>query len=167
MSTILAIDPGPVESAWCRLHSDGEPIHFGKIDNVELRSKLLCASVDVEADHVAVEMITSYGMSVGADVFETCVWIGRFCEAIRGNWWPYTEPERIKRLPVKVHHCHTAKATDANIRQALVDRFAPNVGNHGKGTKAEPGWFYGFRADIWQAYALGVYVADQLEGRTP
>ena len=33
------------------------------------------------------------------------------------------------------------------------------VGDIG-GTKAEPGWFYGFRADVWQAYALAVYVAD-------
>lgn len=32
--------------------------------------------------------------------------------------------------------------------------------NHGKGTKANPGWFYGFRADVWQAHALAVYAAD-------
>ena len=46
--------------------------------------------------------------------------------------------------------------------QALVDRFAPGQPNHGKGTKAEPGFFYGFRADVWQAFALAVYAADQL-----
>ena len=53
-----------------------------------------------------------------------------------------------------------AKAKDSNIRQALVDRFAPGQPNYGKGTKAQPGWFYGFNADIWQAYALAVYAAD-------
>ena len=35
--------------------------------------------------------------------------------------------------------------------------------NHGKGTKAQPGWFYGFSADVWQAAALAVYAADKIE----
>jgi hypothetical protein len=82
------------------------------------------------------------------------VWIGRFAERS-----PVT-PELVYRRDVKLHHCHSAKAKDANITQALIDRFAPGVPNKGKGTKAEPGWFYGFRADIWQSYALAVYVAD-------
>ena len=56
-----------------------------------------------------------------------------------------------------------SRAKDANIRQALVDRFAPGQPNHGKGTKDEPGWFHGFRADVWQAYALAVLVADRLD----
>jgi hypothetical protein len=85
------------------------------------------------------------------------VWIGRF------DSWPTsrpTDPELVYRRDVKLHHCHSAKAKDANITQALIDRFAPGVPNRGKGTKAEPGWFYGFKADIWAAYALAVYVAD-------
>ena len=61
---------------------------------------------------------------------------------------------------MKIHHCGSVKAKDANITQALVDRFASGVPNHGKGSKASPGWFYGFKADIWQAYALAVYTAD-------
>ena len=97
------------------------------------------------------------GMAVGADVFETCVWIGRFIEVI-GD----VDTDLVKRHPVKLHHCHSSKANDSNIRQALVDRFAPGQPNHGKGTKARPGWFHGFHSDIWQAYALAVYAADQL-----
>ena len=104
-------------------------------------------------------MVASYGMAVGADVFETCVWIGRFAERLAGRG---VERDLVKRLPVKVHHCHSAKATDSNIRQALVDRFALGQPNHGKGTKAEPGWFHGFAADVWAAYALGVYQADRM-----
>jgi len=45
-----------------------------------------------------------------------------------------------------------------------VDRFAPGESNHGKGTKAEPGWFYGFAKDVWQATALAVYAADTGDG---
>lgn len=160
---ILAIDPGNTESGWCVIDADTrEPLHFGKTPNEQLRLKILAGAPDVEAGMSVVEMVASYGMSVGADVFETCVWIGRFSEAIRGNWYPFSEPHLVYRRDVKLHHCHSAKANDSNIRQALVDRFAAGQPNHGKGTKAKPGWFYGFRADVWQAYALAVYAADTL-----
>ena len=164
MSTILAIDPGPTESGWVRIDAGTcEPINFGKEPNADILRHILTAADDFEADRVVIEMVASYGMAVGAEVFDTCVWIGRFSEAVRGTWWPFSEPALIKRHPVKLHHCHSAKANDANIRQALVDRFAPGVSNHGKGTKANPGWFYGFSADVWQAYALAVYAADVAE----
>ena len=164
MTRLLAIDPGPTESAYVVIENGADPIHFDKIPNGDLLKLLLACSREVVADRVVIEMVASYGMSVGAEVFETCVWIGRFHEAVRRNWYPFSEPELIKRLPVKLHHCHDSKANDANIKTALVDRFAPGVRNHGKGTKAEPGWFYGFRADVWAAFALAVYAADQHQG---
>lgn len=162
MSRILAIDPGPTESGWCVINSDAEPLHFGKTENRELRRMILSAEDEVSADLAVVEMIGHYGtgMPAGKDVFETCLWIGRFCEAIRGNWWPWREPTLVKRATVKAHLCGTPKAKDPNVTQALVDRFAPGAKNFGKGTKAEPGFFFGFRADIWQAFALAVYAAD-------
>ncbi len=50
--------------------------------------------------------------------------------------------------------CHSMKATDATIRQALIDLFAKDTPNKGKGTKKEPGYFYGFKADIWSAFSV-------------
>ena len=44
----------------------------------------------------------------------------------------------------------------------MYDRFAAGQPNRGKGTKANPGWFHGFAGDVWQAYALAVYIADTL-----
>ena len=161
---ILAIDPGTTESAYVIIDADTcRPIEFGKIPNLQLRDRLWTSAPSViHASHAVIEMISSYGMAVGQEVFETCVWIGRFSEAVRGNWYPFSEPELVYRADVRLHHCHSTKAKDSNITQALVDRFASGVGNHGKGTKATPGWFYGFKADIWAAYALAVYTADTL-----
>lgn len=160
MSTLLAIDPGNTESGWVLLDTATcRPIEFDKTNNYDLRDALISRHPSVQADHFVIEMVASYGMSVGADVFETCVWIGRFAEAGRRV---LGDAQLVKRHPIKLHHCHSAKAKDSNIVQALVDRFAPGEPNRGKGTKANPGWFHGFRADIWQAYALAVYAADTL-----
>ena len=163
---VLAIDPGNTESAYALIDAETRrPVLFAKVSNDDLRALLLMDyfinAGEAPVVGAAVEMVRSYGMAVGAEVFETCVWIGRFIEASGCGLLP------VYRGPVKLHHCKSAKAKDSNVRQALVDRFAPGQPNHGKGTKAEPGWFYGFRADVWQAYALAVYVADQAEGVTP
>jgi hypothetical protein len=159
MSTVLAIDPGNVESAFTLIDTETcRPLQVDKVDNRYLL-ECLQLSAQLVADHVAIEMVASYGMPVGREVFETCVWIGRFLEADGDR------AELVYRRDVKLHHCGSSKAKDSNITQALVDRFAHNVPNKGKGTKADPGWFYGFRADIWQAYALAVLIADNMEGR--
>lgn len=162
MTRILAIDPGNIESAYVVIDSDDcRVIWADKLDNDTLYMQLVEESTHYY-DMAAIEMIASYGMAVGREVFDTCVWIGRFAAVCRGGW-----PRLVFRREVKLHHCHDSRAKDSNIRQALVDRFAPGQPNHGKGTKAEPGWFHGFHSDIWQAYALAVYIADQVEGRQP
>lgn len=153
--TLTAIDPGNEESAFAYIDRETRmPIRVGKVPNDELADHLRQLGA---GDRVAIEMIASYGMPVGAEVFETCVWIGRFEQIARDR---LLNVQRIKRLPVKMHLCHDSKAKDSNVIQALVDRFAYGRPNRGKGTKGEPGWFYGFKDDIWQAYALAVYDAD-------
>jgi hypothetical protein len=149
---LLAVDPGNTESAYVLVDEQYLPRIFGKVPN----SELLAVLPTIGADLAVIEMVASYGMAVGAEVFETCVWIGRFYQVLAD-----VVPTRlVKRLPVKLWHCHSAKANDSNIRQALVDRFAAGQPNHGKGTTKAPGWFHGFRADVWAAYALAVYAAD-------
>jgi hypothetical protein len=132
-----------------------KPLNAGKLPNEDLQREVGNLSIDVCA--AAIEMVASYGMAVGREVFETCVWIGRFAETIRTGSGGTLFADLVDRRDVKLHHCHSAKAKDANVRQALIDRFGD------KGTKSNPGWFYGFKADVWQAMALAVYVADTLE----
>lgn len=166
---ILAIDPGNVESGYALLDINLKPIEKGKVKNEILLEDIKMdrfwhSSHKDEEDHIAIEMIASYGMPVGVEVFETCVWIGRFIQAI-GNG---IEPRFIYRKDEKMNLCASMKANDATIKQALVDRFAAGQKNYGKGTKKEPGWFYGFSKDMWAAYAVGVtyydrYIAPNLQ----
>ena len=159
---ILAIDPGNRESAYVLLDASLRPIAHAKMENEELIEEIvpyLLAGRYVT--DLALEMVASYGMAVGKDVFETCVWIGRFWEACRA----VPQKELIYRIDEKLCLCHDSRAKDANIRQALIDRFAPDTSNGGKGTKGNPGFFYGFASDQWAAMAVGVTYADLRAGR--
>jgi hypothetical protein len=154
---LLAIDPGDTESAYVIIDmASREPVDMGKMPNDQLLDRLGNRRGH-PVERAVIEMVASYGMAVGAEVFDTCVWIGRFHEALRVRG---RTPDLVKRLAVKTHLCHDSRAKDTNIRQALVDRFAYGQPNNGKGTKAKPGWFHGFHSDVWAAYALAVYAAD-------
>ena len=146
--TVLAIDPGNLQSAYCFLDAETlKPLRFGKVNNHEVLSIL--ASWPYEK--LVIERVASYGMAVGRDVFETCEWVGRFTQAALPHRADY-----LYRREEKLHICGDSRANDANIRRALIDRFARHDLKTGKGTKKNPDWFYGFHADIWAAYAVGV-----------
>lgn len=154
---ILAIDPGNIESGYVVLDENLRPMEIGKIENNDLLNK--CGNGSFKGcKYIAIEMIASNGMAVGKSVFETCFWIGRFYDRLLYEL--DIEPKFIYRAEEKINLCNSMRAKDSNIVQALIDRFAPNTSNRGKGSKKEPGWFYGFKKDIWQAYAVGVTYHD-------
>ena len=139
VSSVLALDPGSTQSGWC-IYQDGKVSDSGIEDNHALLRLLKL----VTADDVAIEMIASYGMAVGKEVFETCVWIGRFMEAFEGR------VSLIYRRDVKLHLCGTVRAKDANVRAALLDKVGP------QGTKAAPGPTFGIKSHAWAALAVAV-----------
>lgn len=142
---ILAIDPGSEQSAYCLMTNNYYPEQIGKVDNEDLLKIIKEESYGT----LVVEMVACYGMAVGKSIFETCVWIGRFIEAHDGKF------EYIYRREEKINLCNSMKAKDSNIRQALIDRFGV------VGVKANKGWFYGFKSDIWSSYAVGVTYLDK------
>ncbi|HVK88312.1 MAG TPA: hypothetical protein VM513_29535 [Kofleriaceae bacterium] len=155
---ILAIDPGNEYSAYVALN--GERV----VARAKVSNETMLAAVQRANEHggqlgvlgiemLVIEMIASYGMPVGREVFETCVWIGRFIEAWGGDH------ALIYRRDIKLHLCGSARAKDGNIRQALIDRWGGKEKAIGK--KASPGPLYGVSADVWAALAVAVTYADQ------
>lgn len=156
---ILAIDPGNIESGYVIVNKKSlKVIYSGKVENETLVDIIKDFSGSLDIEYVAIEMVASYGMAVGATVFDTCVWIGRFTELCIE--YLNIKPTFIYRKDEKLNLCGSMKAKDSNIVQALIDRFAPDTPNKGKGSKKEPGWFYGFKKDIWQSYAVAVTYYD-------
>lgn len=161
---ILAIDPGNTESAYVLMNDDYsiQDCGFAKFENrLTLMGIQVACSLYGEDLTVVIEKVASYGMAVGAEVFETCIWIGRFAQAAMERG---CRVEYVYRLDEKLALCHDSRAMDSNIRQALVDRFAKFDKKTGKGTKKHPDWFYGFSRDIWSAYAVGVTWLDRQQG---
>jgi hypothetical protein len=155
---LLAIDPGTRESAWVAF-TDGRPVQFGIEPNEAVLDRIAEAAVDA----LAIESVASYGMAVGADVFETVVWIGRFIQRWADDPRSYRGLDRpvhrVYRRDVKLHLCADSRAKDANVRQALIDRYGPGK-DAAIGRKATPGPLYGVTSHVWSALAVAVTVAD-------
>ncbi len=153
---ILAIDPGPTESAFV-LYGAERPWLHGKIPNGELLDEVRQANSlrgpYAGAIILVVELIACYGMPVGREVFDTCIVTGRLLEA-----WGLAHA-LLTRGAVKLHLCGSMRAKDGNVRAALLDRWggkAKAIGN-----KAAPGPLRGVSGDVWAALALAVTYADR------
>ena len=158
--TLIAIDPGDEVSAWLIYDLDeGRPVDFANEEPNEMMAHIL---EHWTATKCVIEGMQSFGMPVGQDVLDTCVWIGRFIEV----WYRKThrEPEIIYRKDVKHYLCGTHRAGDKNVRQALIDRFGPGR-SKAIGTTKNRGPLYGISEHVWQALAVAVTAVET--GRVP
>lgn len=147
---IFAVDPGPELSAWVEYNPGPRMIWtMGITANEDVRAILRSSPAGL----LAIEMVASYGMAVGREVFETVLWTGRFIEA-----WQPNPHRKVYRRDVKLHLCGSARAKDANVRQALLDAFGGKELAVGK--KRTPGPLYGVRSHIWSALAVAVTAAE-------
>lgn len=153
---ILSIDPGSSQSAWMVFNPDTNlPEKFGIRENDSLVH--FVQLLEDECDCLAIEMVASYGMPVGADVFETCVWIGRFIQAWRpGDFY------KIYRKDVKMHLCQSMRAKDSNIRQAIIDKYPATGGGACPqiGVKSQPGPLFGVSKDVWSALSVAIFFSE-------
>lgn len=148
---IIAIDPGPESSALVIYDPSTRTITDKSIQENEVVLARVGFLRDYQPGVLVIEQVASFGMPVGADVFETVFWSGRFAQE-----WSRTgfEFHRLKRHEIKMHLCKHPRAKDSNIRQALLDKFGP------QGTKKAPGTLYGVSKDLWAALAVAVTFAE-------
>jgi len=199
---ILAIDPGTRESGLVVLDSAGcqpriadhsgaswassIPVLGDLYNNEDLLTELRGPNV---YDAYVIEMKHFHGKDskAGAETFESCVWIGRFMEAIRKEEADEARIHRIIRSAVRTRICGTARSGDKEVRQALIDRFggdsvalkgkkcpikpwkwAAGVGLHrpdclkcdGSGWLRKPGPLAGITSHMWAALAVAVTWAE-------
>jgi glycerol kinase len=142
---ILAIDPGTTQSAFVFWDADKKIILNKGIRSNEEMIKIIA---DTNFDSLVIEMVASYGMPVGKDVFETCVWVGRFVQAKNPD-----KSHLLYRREVKLFLCGNLRAKDGNIRQALIDMLGKDV------TK-------GVSKDVWAALGVAITYADKVQRET-
>ena len=159
---IYAIDPGPESSAvvtWdgvrvieAREERNQDLLHLMRDTSL---TPILPTLRGKQRGMLVIEKVACYGMPVGAPVFETVWWSGRFAEA-----WFSTTGQTVARLEfsdVRLHLCRVRNAKEANVRRAILDRFGE------PGTKKAPGITYGVRGHCWSAFALAVTAYDRRE----
>lgn len=152
VSTIFAVDPGTTKSGWV-VYVDGEIAESG-VD----RNEDVLDMVGYYAHHratLAVEMIASYGTTVGRETFETVLWIGRYCQ----RWLDRCGGKCLKvyRQEAKRCVCRTHKASDADVRAALITRLGD------VGTAKNKGPLYGVKSHAWAALAVAVTAEAMLK----
>jgi len=173
---ILAIDPGTKQSAYSLIRDDYSIVSANKLPNEEVLELVHHGEYDV----LAVECMEprfhapgagkNMGLRIGDEVYETCIWIGRFMEAAcaRGKqiFRVFRSEERARLIPTKKNGLppltgKVGESGDSKMRAALIARFARHDKVNGKGRAANKDFFYGFRADMWNAFAVGVVCLDR------
>ena len=146
-NAVYGVDPGPQDTGWVIWNSKAV-LECGITPNSQFLERLRDSKASIP---MYVEMIASYGMPVGKETFETCLWIGRYVEdwSILGFPW-----QLCYRLQIRTHHCRDARAGDANVNTALRDKYG------GKGTKKNPGPFYSVKSHMWSALAVATYALE-------
>lgn len=142
MSLIRSIDPGNKVSGTVIFDTDtGQVSEAEIIDNYALLEKL--KSIEVyDCDKLLVENVASYGQPVGQEVFDTCVWIGRFMQA-------WHDPEAVQLVSrVKIKKYLGAK-NDKEVRHAVINilRLKPIRGHN----------IYELKSHMFSAVAIALY----------
>ena len=139
---ILAIDPGPTESAYVAWNGT-HIVQHETCANKETLEIIQCNPWR----RVVIEWIEGYGKTVGNETFHACRWVGKFEQA---GGCQEGDGHLVTRKEIKLHLCDSLQANDSHVRQALIDRIGP------PGSKKAPGPTFGIVGHEWSALACAV-----------
>lgn len=151
---ILGIDQGNVESGVLSLTINPLKIASkAKIPNHLVLDLIKELKNDKTLNiHLCIEKFKSYGMPMGQTTIDSIEWGGRFIQAFDNA----AQTLSVPRKTITKHHCHSGKAKDGNVRQALIDRFEPDL----PPKKRPKGFLKGISKDEWSALAIALYYYD-------
>lgn len=179
METILAVDPGTTKSAYCMMTDAYEIISAADVDNETVLKLVKRGTYDtlviecMQARTLNIKTVPGKPappQRIGAETYDTCIWIGRFLQTAltrhKNVHRIYRSEERSAIIPSKKNKLpplpETAgRSNDSKIRSALIARFAKHDMRNGKGTAKNKDVFYGFQGDMWAAFAVGVTYLDK------
>jgi len=162
---VIGIDPGEKKSALVVLQKrEGKnwTITIKDIMPNTIVKKMVQACLQLSpgpGKYIVIEKMVNYNQKVGASVFSTVEWVGRFkeCFELEPNC---TEVISMPRKPAVGHLCDFGHDGDKEVREALIKRFGD------PGTKAKPGVLYEFSNHTWAALAIAVtYIDKTLEDK--
>lgn len=159
--TVLGIDPGPQfkGSGFSLIKGRESVIAHGMAATHELDRFISLADV------VCIEMVSNYGMAVGADVFNTVVELGRIIEmCVNAEKKVYLPLRREIKLVV----CGTSQAKDSNVRAAILAMYPQTGGGSTPaiGVQKQKGPLFGMKSHAVPALAaaLWYYMAESERG---
>lgn len=148
-NVVFAIDPGNLLSAFAIVDTTSYyPIKFAKCANVEIKQEMIEFIKSTPYPIIIIETMVSMGGSVGATVFDTCIFIGRLTELAESLG---ASVHYINRRQEKIELVGSMRAKDSDIRRALINRLAVFDKVNGKGTSDHRDVFWGMAGDCWQS----------------
>lgn len=162
ITQILAVDPGPVQSAFAFMDKDFNPLKVEKSENNLIRNAILL----FEYDALVIEEAVGRKWS-GKEVSETAFQAGTMAAISNAPVYLITASKR------RWHICREKKSNDSTVITSLIRRFAPEaykawideeITRNTMIDRSKDLFFKDFIGDIWQAYALGVTFLDLIKG---
>lgn len=148
----LNIDPANKQTAYVLVVSrDNTILDKGIIPN----DKMIKLATELYYEVLNIEIVANMGLS-GVSLYDTSEMVGILCYIAnkRGATVNRFKRHTVKKL-FQLRNRHKVNgvwvkvpSSDSQIRSKLIEMYGE------VGTKANQGYFYGFKADIWQAMAI-------------